>query len=86
MSRFKNEVVRLESHIKTLRAGYGVMFGIAVLMGFGWWDAPRNLTIHNPPDLRSGSTRNWWEIPPEIKETHTAALPKATLFDNNDMF
>ncbi|MFP3525832.1 DUF2895 family protein, partial [Pantoea sp. SIMBA_072] len=49
MSRFKNEVVRLESHIKTLRAGCGVLFGIAALMGFGWWDAPKNLTIHNPP-------------------------------------
>ncbi|HID9282444.1 TPA: PFL_4703 family integrating conjugative element protein, partial [Serratia marcescens] len=23
-----------------------------------------NLTIHNPPDLRSGSTRAWWEVPP----------------------
>lgn len=65
MSLFKNEVVRLESHIKTLRAGCGLMVGIAVLMGFGWWDAPRNLTIHNPPDLRSGSTRKWWEVPPE---------------------
>lgn len=39
MSRFKNEVVRLESHIKTLRAGCGVLFGIAVLAGLGWWDA-----------------------------------------------
>ncbi len=65
MSRFKNEVVRLESHIKTLRAGCGLMFSIAVMMGFGWWDAPKNLTIHNPPDLRSGSTRKWWEVPPE---------------------
>ena len=79
MSRFKNEVVRLESHIKTLRAGCGVMFGIAVLMGFGWWDAPRNLTIHNPPDLRSGSTRKWWEIPPEIKEISYRSSPQGHL-------
>jgi len=32
---------------------------------YGWWSAPRDLTVHNPPDLRSGSTRKWWEIPPE---------------------
>lgn len=65
MSRFRNEVIRLESHIKTLRTGCGLIFGIAVMMAVGWWDSPRNLTIHNPPDLRSGSTRKWWEIPPE---------------------
>ncbi|MDH4846051.1 TIGR03746 family integrating conjugative element protein, partial [Pseudomonas sp. BN605] len=23
------------------------------------------LTIHVPPDLRSGSTRKWWDVPPE---------------------
>ncbi len=27
-------------------------------------NAPRNLTIHQPPDLRSGSTRPRWEVPP----------------------
>src|SRR3546814_2236615 len=31
----------------------------------GWWSAPRDLTIHVPPDLRSGSTRKWWDVPPE---------------------
>ena len=35
------------------------------VMGGGWWSAPRDLTIHVPPDLRSGSTRKWWEVPPE---------------------
>ena len=65
MSRFKNEVTRLESHIQSLRVGCGLLFGATLVMGLGWWDAPRNLTIHNPPDLRSGSTRKWWEVPPE---------------------
>src|SRR3546814_16002869 len=27
--------------------------------------APKSLTIHVPPDLRSGSTRKWWDVPPE---------------------
>jgi len=65
MSRFKNEVARLESHVNTLRIGCGMLLGVSLLMAFGWWDAPKNLTIHNPPDLRSGSTRKWWEVPPE---------------------
>lgn len=65
MSRFKNEVLRLEAHIKTLRVGAGVLFALALVMGVGWWSAPQNLTVHVPPDLRSGSTRKWWEVPPE---------------------
>lgn len=65
MSRFKNEVLRLDAHIKTLRLGASVLVVLALVMGVGWWNAPRDLTIHVPPDLRSGSTRKWWEVPPE---------------------
>lgn len=65
MSRFKNEIAHLQAHIKTLRLGSGTLVAVALLMGGGWWSAPRDLTIHVPPDLRSGSTRKWWEVPPE---------------------
>ena len=65
MSRYRNEVAHLQSHVRTLRAATGAAFAIALLLGLGWWSAPRNLTIHVPPDLRSGSTRKWWEVPPE---------------------
>ncbi len=65
MSRVKNEILRLEAHIKSLRLGGGVLFALALVMGIGWWSAPRDLTVHVPPDLRSGSTRKWWEVPPE---------------------
>src|SRR3546814_96250 len=65
MSRFKNEVVHLQAHIKTLRIGTVALLVLALVMGGGWWSAPRDLTIHMPPDLRSGSTRKWWEVPPE---------------------
>lgn len=41
------------------------MTGIAVLNGYGWYAAPKGLTIRVTPDLRSGSTRKWWEFPPE---------------------
>lgn len=45
--------------------GAGALVIVALVMGGGWWSAPRDLTIHVPPDLRSGSTRKWWEVPPE---------------------
>lgn len=65
MSRFRNEVAHLQAHVKTLRQGVGALFVLTLVLGFGWWSAPRELTIHVPPDLRSGSTRKWWEVPPE---------------------
>src|SRR3546814_12445890 len=64
MSRFKNEVAHLQAHVKTLRLGAGALFVVALLLGFGWWSAPKSLTIHVPPDLRPGSTRKWWDVPP----------------------
>lgn len=65
MSRFRNEVLHLQDHVKTLRLAVAGATGLAILLGAGWWHAPRNLTIHVPPDLRSGSTRKWWDVPPE---------------------
>jgi integrating conjugative element protein (TIGR03746 family) len=65
MSRFKNEIAHLQAHIKTLRMSAGALFVVALVLGFGWWAAPRDLTIHVPPDLRSGSVRKWWDVPPE---------------------
>ena len=65
MSRFKNEVLHLQAHVRTLRLGAGALFVLALALSAGWWSAPRDLTLHIPPDLRSGSTRKWWDIPPE---------------------
>lgn len=65
MSRFKNEVKHLQSHVKTLRLGIFTLLLLTLFMGIGWQQAPKNLTIHVPPDLRSGSTRLWWDVPPE---------------------
>ncbi|MGH8302982.1 MAG: PFL_4703 family integrating conjugative element protein [Steroidobacteraceae bacterium] len=65
MSRFRNEVAHLEAHVKSLRLCAAALFGATLLCGIGWWHSPRDLTIHIPPDLRSGSTAKWWDIPPE---------------------
>ena len=65
MSRFKGEVAHLQAHVKSLRLAVGAVFVVALLAVIGWWQAPRDLTIHIPPDLRSGSTEKWWAVPPE---------------------
>ncbi|VBT19745.1 PFL_4703 family integrating conjugative element protein [Burkholderia pseudomallei] len=64
MSRFRNEVARLDAHVTTLRRVIIGLFVLMLALAIGWWNAPRQLTIHIPPDLRSGSTRKWWEVPP----------------------
>lgn len=55
MSKFKNALNARDNHIWTLRTACGVMLVLLVLSMLGWMMSPRNLTIHNPPDLRSGS-------------------------------
>lgn len=64
MSRFRHAVSARDSHITTLRLIIGVLVLICAGLWWGWKSAPQDLTIHNPPDLRSGSTRAWWEVPP----------------------
>jgi integrating conjugative element protein (TIGR03746 family) len=65
MSRFRNEVAHLQAHVSTLRRSAAALFALTLVLAFGWWNAPKHLTIHIPPDLRSGSTRQWWAVPPE---------------------
>ena len=82
MSRFKNEVAHLQAHVKTLRLAGAALFVVALLLGFGWWSAPKSLTIHVPPDLRSGSTRKWWDVPPEsVLRLHLLAFAGPALAD-----
>ncbi|REF26446.1 integrating conjugative element protein (TIGR03746 family) [Xenorhabdus cabanillasii] len=63
MSRFRHALKNRDQHILTLRLACGVLVLVLLISLTGWMTAPRNLTIHNPPDLRSGSTRAWWEVP-----------------------
>ncbi|MCK8147056.1 PFL_4703 family integrating conjugative element protein [Citrobacter sedlakii] len=63
MSRFRNAMTARDHHIWSLRLVCIMLFVGLMVTSIGWMRAPDNLTIHNPPDLRSGSTRKWWEIP-----------------------
>ncbi|MGJ0577170.1 PFL_4703 family integrating conjugative element protein [Xenorhabdus bovienii] len=63
MSRFRHAVKNRDQHILTLRVACGILVLVLLLSLTGWTASPRNLTIHHPPDLRTGSTRPWWEVP-----------------------
>lgn len=65
MSRFKNTIDQQKAHITTLRAAIVAMAVISGALWYGWKTAPDSLVVHVPPDLRTGSTRLWWDIPPE---------------------
>jgi len=43
MSRFRNEVAHLQAHVKTLRLAVGALFVLALLLGLGWWSAPKRI-------------------------------------------
>lgn len=65
MSRFRKIVDDQWAHIRTLRVLVGSLFGLNLILAFGWYSAPRELIVHLPPDLRSGSTRRLSEVPPQ---------------------
>lgn len=64
MSKYKNALRSERFHIQSLRIIIIIQFIVNVFFGYGYYNVPKNLTIHNPPELRSGSTRAWWEVPP----------------------
>lgn len=71
MSRFKNALNARDAHIWTLRGSCLLLTLLCLVLAAGWINAPRNLTLHLPPDLRSGSTRPWWEVPPSTVYSFT---------------
>ncbi len=64
MSKYRNLLADGNSHIKSLRIALICVTLLSAFFAYGWYSAPKKLTIYNPPDLRSGSTRAWWEIDP----------------------
>ncbi|NWA23939.1 TIGR03746 family integrating conjugative element protein [Pseudomonas gingeri] len=62
---YRKKVDSQQAHIYSLRLVIGLQIVLGLWMAYGWQSAPHDLTIHVPPDLRSGSTRKWWDIPPE---------------------
>lgn len=64
LSKYLNALKSERFHIQSLRWIIVFLLVIVGYLGFVVQSLPRQLTIYNPPDLRTGSVRNWWEIPP----------------------
>ena len=64
MSRYKNVVDTQKAHIYTLTGSTGGYWS-GILVRVGWLKAPDQFTVHVPTDPRTGSTRLWWDVPPE---------------------
>lgn len=65
MSRFRKIVDEQSAHITTLRVFIVALLVLNGILAYGWYSAPKDLIVHLPPDLRSGSTRKASEVPPE---------------------
>lgn len=63
MSRFRNALANQAAHIATLRVSALTLLGLNLMLAFGWYSAPKELIVHLPPDLRSGSTRKLSDVP-----------------------
>ena len=63
--RFQTQVEISKGHIATLRGVILLMAAICGLFWYGWTTAPSHITVHIPPDLRSGSQQSAGEIPPQ---------------------
>lgn len=63
-SKYLNALKSERFHIQSLR---WIILALVLFSGYQTYvvqNLPRQLIVHNPPDLRTGSVRKWWEIPP----------------------
>ena len=64
MRRYRHEIDNVRAHLRSLWAVIGLEALIIFALWFGWSQAPKELTVHVPPDLRSGSTLAIDQVPP----------------------
>ena len=64
MRRYRYEIDNVRAHLRSLWVIIGVQIVVILALWFGWSQAPQRLTVHVPPDLRSGATLAVDEVPP----------------------
>ena len=64
MQRYRYEIDNVRSHLRSLWIIIGVQIVVILALWFGWSQSPKYLTVHVPPDLRSGATQTIDEVPP----------------------
>jgi len=63
MQRYRYAIDNVRSHLRSLWVVIAIQFVIILGLWFGWSQAPKHLTVHVPPDLRSGATLSVGEVP-----------------------
>jgi integrating conjugative element protein (TIGR03746 family) len=64
MQRYRYEIDNVRSHLRSLWAVIGLLLLVILALWIGWMRMPANITVHIPPDLRSGSVMALDEVPP----------------------
>ncbi len=64
MQRYRYEIDNVRSHLRSLWVVIALLLVFIVALWIGWMRMPANITVHIPPDLRSGSVMALNEVPP----------------------
>ena len=64
MRRYRAEIDNVRAHLRSLWAVIGIQCLVILGLWYGWSQAPKALTVHVPPDLRTGATLSVNEVPP----------------------
>jgi integrating conjugative element protein (TIGR03746 family) len=64
MQRYRYEIDNVRSHLRTLWAVIGLQLVVILALWIGWMRMPSTITVHIPPDLRSGARLALDEVPP----------------------
>ena len=64
MRRYRLEIDNVRSHLRSLWVVIGLQGLIIVALWIGWSQAPKQLRVYVPPDLRSGAVLAAEEVPP----------------------
>ena len=64
MRRYRHEIDNVRAHLRSLWTVIAVQVLVILALWYGWAQAPKHLTVHVPPDLRSGAVQAAGEVPP----------------------
>ncbi len=64
MRRYRFEIDNVRAHLRSLWAVIAIQALVIAALWFGWSQAPAQLTVHIPPDLRSGAVLAVDEVSP----------------------
>ena len=75
MGRYRAEIDNVRAHLRSLWAVIGLQVVVILALWFGWSEAPKQLTVHVPPDLRSGATLAVDQVPAALLGADVVVLP-----------